>query len=236
MERDVRRKRKLFLGDDHNMADWSEGRTPPPADEAPVWEGRPPRPDSRGSYLTQAYFRPLFGSSEAIKQLFASEGFGNYPYIRLHDKFGFVGFETLAEAQLFVEHFNGFPTGNTQLVVELSSRRVQVHPPCRRLYVTGYDPVAVGERDLYWEAAPEGFVRHIGFRHDFAFIDFDTIDDAAKALQALNKRTLKGKVLAVAYARAAPPTDFTSLTIPLASILPRNHQFWAELAEKLQVR
>jgi hypothetical protein len=101
------------------MADWSGEPTPPPPDEGPAWEGGPPRSDSRGSYLTQAYFRPLFGSSEAIKQLFVSEGFGNYPCLHLHDKFGF---ETLAGAQLFVEHFNGFPTGNTQLVVELSSR------------------------------------------------------------------------------------------------------------------
>jgi hypothetical protein len=76
-------------------------------------------------------------------------------------------------------------------------------------------------------------VRHIGFRHDFAFIDFETIDDAAKTL---NKRTLKGTILAVAYAKAAPPTDFSSLTIPLTSRLPRDHPFWAELAAKLQVR
>jgi hypothetical protein len=191
--------------------------------------------DSKSAYLTQAYFRPLFGSAEAIKQLFLNEGFGSLHSIKLHEKFGFVRFGTLSEAQLFVEHFNGFDTGNTQLKAELSSKRIPNHPPCKRLHLSGYDPHSVTERDIYWVAAPTGFVRHIAFHHEFAFVDFDTVEDAVKACEALNKQSLKGKILTASFARSAPPADFSNLTISLADIIPGDHEFWTELAERLRV-
>jgi hypothetical protein len=215
------------------IADEHADPGPPPGADT----DRPPgdvRSSSKTSYLVQVYFRPLFATAEAMKQLFTSEGFGNVHSIRLRDKFGFVCFQSLVEAQLFIEHFNGFRTGNTTLFVELSNRRLLNHPPCRRLHVTGYDPISVNERGLYWLAAPIGFVRHISFHREFSFIDFDTVDDATRAMEQLNKLSLKGKLLSASFARTAPPTNFTQLTIPLRYILPSDHEFWAELADKLQ--
>jgi RNA recognition motif-containing protein len=170
-----------------------------------------------------------------MKQLFVKEGFGNLHSIKLHEKFGFVRFATLAEAQLFVDHFNFFNTGNTQLKAELSQKRIPNHPPCRRLHVSGYDPHSVSERDIYWAAAPNGFVRHICYRGDFAYVDFDTVDDAVRACEALNKQSLKGKILTAQFARGAALSDFSNLTISLADIIPGDHEFWTELADRLKV-
>jgi hypothetical protein len=190
--------------------------------------------ESKISYLTQAYFKPLFGSAEAIKQLFTNEGFGNFHSIKLHEKFGFVRFSTATEAELFVEHFNGFRTGNTQLTVELSRKKVPNHPPCKRLHISGYDPHSITERDLYWAVSPTGFVRHISFRSEFSFVDFDTVEDAVKACDELNGHSLKGKILTATFARSSPPTDLSNLTISLSDILPSDHEFWTELAGRLR--
>jgi RNA recognition motif-containing protein len=170
-----------------------------------------------------------------MKQVFVKEGFENLHSIKLHEKFGFVRFGTLAEAQLFVEHFDGFQTGNTQLKAELSQKRLPNHPPCRRLCISGYDAHSVTERDIYWAAAPHGFVRHITFRSEVSVIDFDTVEDAVKACEALNKQSLKGKILTAQFARSATLSDFSKLTISLADILPGDHEFWTELAERLRV-
>jgi RNA recognition motif-containing protein len=170
-----------------------------------------------------------------MKQLFIKEGFGNLHSIKLHEKFGFVRFPTLAEAQLFVDHFNGFHTGNTQLKVELSQKRIPNHPPGRRLHISGYDPLSLNERDLYWAAAPHGFIRHISFRPDFSFIDFDTVEDAIQANEALNGQTLKGKILTAQFARTLPAPQGSNLSISLADVVPRDHEIWTQLAEKFSV-
>jgi hypothetical protein len=94
----------------------------------------------------------------------------------------------------------------------------------------------VTERDLYWAAAPIGFIRNIKFHYEFAFIDFDTIEEATKALDALNRMSLKGKTLAAAFAKTPPQADLAGLSIPLSHVLPGNHEFWAVLAEKFQIR
>lgn len=186
------------------------------------------------SYLTQVYFKPLFGSAEAMKELFEHEGFSNIHSIKLHDKYGFVRFKSVSEAQLFVQHFDKFDTGRATLTVQLSPKTVVNHPPCKRIYLTGYDSRTVEERDIYFLCAPFGFLRHISFHHEYSFIDYDTIEDASNAVEQLNKQPLKGKIIAASFAKASPLTDFSNLTIPLTDIIPSNHEFWTILADRLQ--
>lgn len=186
------------------------------------------------SYLTQVYFKPLFGSAEAMKELFEREGFTNIHSIKLHDKYGFVRFKSVSEAQLFVQHFDKFDTGRAILTVQLSPKTVVNHPPCKRVYITGYDTRSVNERDIYFLCAPLGFLRHISFHHEYSFVDYDTVEDASNAVEQLNKQPLKGKIIAASFAKASPVTDFSNLTIPLTDIIPSNHEFWTILADRLQ--
>ena len=176
------------------------------------------------SYLTQVYFKPLFGSAEAMKELFEREGFTNIHSIKLHDKYGFVRFKSVGEAQLFVQHFDKFDTGRATLTVQLSPKTVVNHPPCKRVYLTGYDTRTVNERDIYFLCAPLGFLRHISFHPE----------DASNAVEQLNKQPLKGKIIAASFAKTSPVTDFSNLTIPLTDIIPSNHEFWTILADRLQ--
>ncbi|OHT16691.1 hypothetical protein TRFO_41629 [Tritrichomonas foetus] len=190
--------------------------------------------NQKTSYLTQAYFKPLFGSAEAMKDLFEKEGFQCIHSIKLHDKYGFVRFRSVSEAQLFVNHFDKFDTGRATLTVQISPKTVVNHPPCKRVYLSGYDMRSVTERDIYFLCAPLGFVRHISFHHEYSFVDYDTIEDASNAVDLLNKQPMKGKLIAASFAKSAPPLDFSNLTIPLTDIIPGDHEFWTILSDRLQ--
>jgi hypothetical protein len=79
-----------------------------------------------------------------------------------------------------------------------------------------------------------GFVRRIFVHAEYTFIDFDSVADAEKAIPLLNTTIVAGKWLLAQFGKPPPSGDASKLTIPLVDVLPPDHEFWLELAEKLQ--
>jgi hypothetical protein len=201
--------------------------------EEPAPEGERPA-DLGSTFLYQVYFRPLFAAPDKIRELFVSEGFPTLHSIKIMDHCGFARFPTMTDAQLFADHFNGFTTGAVTLFAELSAKKVWTTPPSRRVFLTGFDAGSLTEREIWKIASPMGFLRRIFIHSDYTLLDFDTVQDAEMAIEGLNKTVFRGKLFLAQFGKPPPYADVPKLTIPLTDILPPEHEFWNELAEKLR--
>lgn len=72
--------------------------------------------------------------------------------------------------------------------------------PAKTLFVINFDPVNTRIRDLEKHFEPYGKVLNVRIRRNFAFIQFETQDDATKALEATNMSKLMDRVISVEYA------------------------------------
>ncbi|CAK9187209.1 unnamed protein product [Ilex paraguariensis] len=82
-----------------------------------------------------------------------------------------------------------------------SSRRSSTNMrPSKTLFVINFDPYHTKERDLERHFDPYGKVVNIRIRRNFAFIQFESQEDASKALDATNMSKLMDRVISVEYA------------------------------------
>ncbi|XP_043708561.1 serine/arginine-rich splicing factor RS41-like isoform X2 [Telopea speciosissima] len=72
--------------------------------------------------------------------------------------------------------------------------------PTRTLFVINFDPVHTRTRDLEKHFDPYGKILNIRIRRNFAFIQYESQEDATKALDATNTSKLRDRVLSVEYA------------------------------------
>ncbi|KAL9252384.1 Serine/arginine-rich splicing factor RS40-like protein [Drosera capensis] len=72
--------------------------------------------------------------------------------------------------------------------------------PSRTLFVINFDPLRTKERDLQRHFDPYGKVANIRIRRNFAFIQYETQDDATRALESTNLSKLSDRVITVEYA------------------------------------
>ncbi|KAK8944987.1 Arginine/serine-rich-splicing factor RSP41 [Platanthera zijinensis] len=83
----------------------------------------------------------------------------------------------------------------------VSSRRSLANSkPSKTLFVINFDPINTRTRDLERHFEPHGKVANVRIRRNFAFIQFETLEDAAKALEATNMSKLIDRVITVEYA------------------------------------
>ncbi|KAM7494533.1 hypothetical protein LguiB_029142 [Lonicera macranthoides] len=80
-----------------------------------------------------------------------------------------------------------------------SSRRASSRPS-KTLFVINFDPYHTRTRDLERHFDPYGKILNIRIRRNFAFIQFETQEDASKALDATNLSKLMDRVISVEYA------------------------------------
>ncbi|KAM3247996.1 serine/arginine-rich splicing factor RS31 isoform X1 [Capsicum annuum] len=78
-----------------------------------------------------------------------------------------------------------------------SSSSVRV---CKTLFVINFDPYNTRTRDLERHFDPYGKILNTRIRRNFAFIQFETQEDATRALDATNMSKLMDRVITVEYA------------------------------------
>ncbi|KAL8095937.1 hypothetical protein AgCh_037063 [Apium graveolens] len=72
--------------------------------------------------------------------------------------------------------------------------------PSKTLFVINFDPYHTRTRDLERHFDPYGKILNIRIRRNFAFIQFETQEDAIKALEATDMSKLMDRVISVEYA------------------------------------
>lgn len=80
------------------------------------------------------------------------------------------------------------------------SRRSENNKPTKTLFVINFDPINTRTRDLERHFDPYGKILNIRIRRNFAFIQFESQEDATKALDATNMSKLMDRVISVEYA------------------------------------
>ncbi|KAL0913338.1 hypothetical protein M5K25_016789 [Dendrobium thyrsiflorum] len=83
----------------------------------------------------------------------------------------------------------------------VSSRRSSANSrPSKTLFVINFDPINTRTRDLERHFEPYGKLVNVRIRRNFAFIQFESQEDATKALEATNLSKLIDRVITVEYA------------------------------------
>lgn len=72
--------------------------------------------------------------------------------------------------------------------------------PSKTLFVINFDPNDTRTRDLEKHFEPYGRILNIRIRRNFAFIQFESQEDATKALDATNMSNFMDRVISVEYA------------------------------------
>lgn len=70
----------------------------------------------------------------------------------------------------------------------------------KTLFVINFDPIRTRDRDLERHFEPYGKVLSVRIRRNFAFVQFETQEDATKALECTNMSKLMDRVISVEYA------------------------------------
>ncbi|KAL8160032.1 hypothetical protein V2J09_001569 [Rumex salicifolius] len=71
--------------------------------------------------------------------------------------------------------------------------------PSKTLFVINFDPINTRSRDLERHFEPYGKIANVRVRRNFAFIQYESEDDATKALEATNMSKLMDRVISVEY-------------------------------------
>ncbi|RXI08008.1 hypothetical protein DVH24_014574 [Malus domestica] len=72
--------------------------------------------------------------------------------------------------------------------------------PSKTLFVINFDPVHTRTKDLERHFDPYGKITNIRIRRNFAFIQYESQEDATKALEATNTSKFMDRVISVEYA------------------------------------
>lgn len=68
------------------------------------------------------------------------------------------------------------------------SKSLSNQRPTKTLFVINFDPIRTKERDIKRQFESYGNVLHVRIRRNFAFVQFETQEEATKALEATNRR------------------------------------------------
>lgn len=60
--------------------------------------------------------------------------------------------------------------------------------PSKTLFVINFDPVHTRTRDIERHFDPYGKILNIRIRRNFAFVQYESLEDATRALEATNMR------------------------------------------------
>ncbi|CAL5028885.1 unnamed protein product [Urochloa decumbens] len=126
--------------------------------------------------------------------------------------FAFIYFEDERDGDEAIRALDGYPfgPGRRRLSVEWSrgdraTRRDGNKPeantkPTKTLFVINFDPINTRIGDIERHFAPFGNISTVRIRRNFAFVQFETLEEARKALEATHATTLLDRVISVEYA------------------------------------
>ena len=163
----------------------------------------------------KAKMRPVFvGNFEydtrqsELERLFAK--YGRIERVDMKSGFAFVYFEDERDAEDAVRALDNFPFGyeKRRLSVEWARGERGRHRdgsrsnqrPTKTLFVINFDPIRTRVRDIERHFEPYGKVLHVRIRRNFAFVQFETQEDATKALECTHMSKILDRVVSVEYA------------------------------------
>ncbi|KAL6004422.1 Serine/arginine-rich splicing factor rs31 [Asimina triloba] len=127
----------------------------------------------------------------------------------LHQAFKFLQDERDAEDA--IRYLDDVPFGYSRrrLSVEWSRqgdrRREGPRPaantkPSKTLFVINFDPIRTRTRDIERHFEPYGNILHVRIRRNFAFVQFESQEDATRALECTHMSKILDRVVSVEYA------------------------------------
>eukprot|EP01095_Lingulamoeba_sp_RSL-Kostka_P014151 TRINITY_DN608_c0_g1_i1.p1 TRINITY_DN608_c0_g1~~TRINITY_DN608_c0_g1_i1.p1 ORF type:complete len:344 (+),score=130.91 TRINITY_DN608_c0_g1_i1:929-1960(+) len=144
--------------------------------------------------------------------------FGNITGLRiLRDRYcAFITFETVFEAVVAKRELNGQIFGNQYIVINFRQADKNVHtditvtnPPSNSLWV-GNISEGVNKQDLLKEFGSFGHIESIRILRNCAFVNFQTVEQAATALDHLQGRQLGDMNIKINYGKSRPVPPPTS--------------------------
>ncbi|KAI3887563.1 hypothetical protein MKW92_022677 [Papaver armeniacum] len=161
--------------------------------------------------------RPVFCGSfdyetrqSDLERLFSK--YGTVDRVDMKSGFAFVYFDDERDAEDAIRSLDNTPFGYSKrrLSVEWSrgeranrrdeSRPVAKQRPTKTLFVINFDPVDTRIRDIEKHFEPYGKVLHVRIRRNFAFVQFETQEEATKALECTHMSKICGRVVSVEFA------------------------------------
>ncbi|KAL5160796.1 Serine/arginine-rich splicing factor RS31 [Glycine soja] len=170
--------------------------------------GRIDRVDMKSVSDLNFGFKPLI----AIMILFLIQRLYSFMCIspHLYSGFAFVYYEDERDAEEAIRALDNVPFGHEKrrLSVEWArGERGRHHDgskanqkPTKTLFVINFDPIRTRVRDIEKHFEPYGNVLHVRIRRNFAFVQFETQEDATKALECTNMSKILDRVVSVEYA------------------------------------
>lgn len=134
-----------------------------------------------------------------------------YPYIA---GYAFIYFEDERDADYAIRNLHNMPFGyeRRKLSVEWSrgergprhregSRAISGNTrPTRTLFIINFDPIRTRPVDIERHFEPYGKIVHVRIRRNFAFVQFETQEEATKALECTDMSKIMDRVISVEYA------------------------------------
>ncbi|CAI9259241.1 unnamed protein product [Lactuca saligna] len=126
--------------------------------------------------------------------------------------FAFVYYEDERDAEDAIQALDNSPFGydKRRLSVEWArgergrhrdgSKSMANQRPTKTLFVINFDPIRTRVRDIEKHFEPYGKVLHVRIRRNFAFVQFETQEEATKALECTHMSKIVDRVVSVEYA------------------------------------
>ncbi|KAJ9681101.1 hypothetical protein PVL29_020142 [Vitis rotundifolia] len=145
-----------------------------------------------------------------LERLFSK--YGRVERVDMKSGFAFVYFEDERDADDAIRGLDNIPFGydRRRLSVEWAkgergrhregSRSMANQRPTKTLFVINFDPIRTRIRDIERHFEPYGKVLHVRIRRNFAFVQYETQEDATKALECTHMSKILDRVVSVEYA------------------------------------
>ncbi|CAA6656346.1 unnamed protein product [Spirodela intermedia] len=147
-----------------------------------------------------------------LERLFSK--YGKVDRVDMKSGFAFVYFDDEADADDAIRGLDGTPFGygRRKLSVEWArqgdrgprhregSRSGSSMKPTKTLFVINFDPINTRVRDIERHFEPYGRVLNVRIRRNFAFVQFETQEDATNALEHTNLSKIMDRQVSVEYA------------------------------------
>lgn len=127
--------------------------------------------------------------------------------------YAFIYFEDERDAESAIRNLDNVPFGHDRrrLSVEWSrgergprhregSRSTGNTKPTRTLFVINFDPIRTRSHDIERHFEAYGKIKHVRIRRNFAFVQFETQEEATKALEHTNMSKILDRVVSVEFA------------------------------------
>nr|CAB3502239.1 unnamed protein product [Digitaria exilis] len=161
--------------------------------------------------------RPVFcGNFDYETRQYDLEGlfskYGPISRIDMKQGYAFIYFEDERDAEDAIKRLDNVSFGYSRRRLSVEwSRQVEPVPrsrerptgdvkPTRTLFVINFDPIRTKTRDIEKHFEPYGKITNIRVRRNFAFVRYETQEEASAAVKNTDKSTILDRMVTVEYA------------------------------------